>query len=61
MDLAIKVVSIALGIVAAVASYPYLNRYMLAILAFIVCIAVGFLVFVLVERVLNYIFANTRV
>lgn len=44
------IIGIALGFIAAVASYPYLDDYMLKIFAFIVALAIGFVVYVLVER-----------
>lgn len=55
MGVAIKLVGVVVGIVAAVASYGWLNKYMLALLALVGAIAFGIIVYSLVVRALHEI------
>jgi hypothetical protein len=57
-NVAPQVIGIALGFIAAIASFPYLNRYMLAIFALIVAVCIGFVVFVVVERIVRSLIIN---
>lgn len=60
MDLVIKILSFILGLVAAVAVYPYLDEYLVGILAFIGAVLTGLIVSVLAERGLATLLATTR-
>lgn len=59
-DVAIKVLAFIAGLVAAVWSFPYLNGYVFAVLAFLGAVAVGVLVGLLVDRGLRYLFGSLR-
>lgn len=50
--MAVRIVSILLGFIAAVVSYPYYDNYVLAIIALIGAIATGIVVFMVAERLL---------
>ena len=58
VDIAIKILSVVGGIWAAFASYPYLNKYVLAVLAFVAAIAVGILSGAVVWYILSWIFGE---
>lgn len=58
MDLAIKILAVVLGIAAAFAVYPWLDVYLVAVLAFIGAIAAGVIAGIAVDRILRYVFAK---
>lgn len=49
----IKIVGILLGFVAGVASYPWLNQYMFALIAAIGAVAIGIVVYLIVVNILK--------
>lgn len=51
--MAVKIVAVLLGFVAAVASFPWLNEYMFAVIALIGAIAVGVVVYLVVLNLLS--------
>lgn len=51
--MAIKIVALVLGFISAVASYPWLNEYLLAIFAVIGAIAIGVVVYGVVINLLS--------
>ena len=60
VDLAIKVLAVIGGIVAGFASYPYLNGYVLALLAFLGAVAVGIIAGALIYYALNWLLASIK-
>lgn len=50
--MAIKIVSLILGFITAVASYPWLDQYLLAPIALIGAIAAGIVVYLVVIKLL---------
>lgn len=60
MELASRIVAILLGLIAGIVSFPYLNTYLVAILALIGAIAIGVLVFGVVDRLLGGYFGPRR-
>jgi hypothetical protein len=50
---AVKLVSALLGLVAGIVAYPYLDKYLLAVIAFIGAIAVGVVVYMILVNVLS--------
>lgn len=58
VELAIKVLAVIGGIACAVASYPYLNQYVLALLALFGAIAVGIIAGAIIYAVLNWVLAS---
>lgn len=55
MSTAIKILAVILGIVAGVQSYPWLNSFLLAFLAFLGAVAIGVIVYFVAERLLREI------
>lgn len=60
MDIAIKIVSAILGIISGVWAFHALNPYIFAVLAFLGGIAVGIIVYYVVERLLSELLSGTR-
>lgn len=60
VSLAIKVLSVIAGIIAGVASYPYLNKYVIALLAFVGAIAVGIIAGALFYTAAKWVLAEVN-
>jgi hypothetical protein len=58
--MAIKIVAALIGFIAGVLSYPYYDRYVLALIAFIGAIATGVVVYALAEAALVRLFSEVR-
>lgn len=60
MDLATKVLAFVVGVVAAFASYPYFNEYVISLLAFLGAAATGVIVGALTHRFLVWLLSRDR-
>lgn len=50
--MAVKIVAALIGFIAGVMSYPWLDKYLLALVAFVGAIAVGIVVYMLLVNLL---------
>lgn len=50
---AVKLVSALIGLIAGIVAYPYLDRYLLAVIAFIGAVAVGVVVYMILVNILS--------
>ena len=58
VDAAIKILGVVGGLVAGVASYPYINQYVFALVAFFGAVAVGILAGAVIMWLLTLVFAE---
>lgn len=60
VEVAVKIISVLVGVWAAFASYPELNEHLLALLALVGATAVGILAGALTNYVLNWMFGEVK-
>lgn len=51
--MAVKLISALLGVIAGIIAYPWLNQYLLAVIAFLGAIALGVVVYMILVNALS--------